>query len=325
MSKNIFKVKHLTKIEPGTEIEISNFQSIVNLKNQDGREELWLLDASVEEEEEQKQFHLDILPGSWMLNPDNTITRLEIKDFKYYETDTYRKISNHFRIFKEKLNVYKKRNLQPKRAFLFGSEPGSGKSSLINRFMKDLSTEPRTCIIRIDSQNIEYEKVMNSLILSSQSEADFLVIIIEDIGGTTLHERSNRIDTSLLNLLDGNQDVFKIPTMVIATTNYLDLLDGTLTNRPGRFDLVEQLQPPKDEELQWLMEQFLERAMTMEEKKVILGNELTPAYGKEIIIRHELYDCSLEEAAAEVLKQRTLAKEKQMAQKRNSIGFDDDY
>jgi hypothetical protein len=45
--------------------------------------------------------------------------------------------------------------------------------------------------IRIDSSNIDYDEVLTALTLSKQDKVSFLVLIIEDIGGTTLHERSN--------------------------------------------------------------------------------------------------------------------------------------
>jgi len=199
-----------------------------------------------------------------------------------------------------------------------------GKSSLINKFMTEIKDEAGMCIIRIDSSNIDYDEVLTALTLSKQDKVSFLVLIIEDIGGTTLHERSNRVDGALLNMLDGNQDVFKVPIMIIATTNYLDLLDKTLTNRPGRFDYVYEVPPPKDSELIWLMEQFLEREMTKEEKIAVSGKKINPAYGKEIVIRSEVYDITLEEAAKQILEQREKATSSSYHKEKTTMGFGDD-
>lgn len=320
MGKKTLFFRSLTDLKDKTEVELGNFQTIIT---NNGVPQL--LDMDIVEDDDGDVIALDPIPGTWMLTNKNTLVKLELKEFSYFETDTYNKISNHFKKFKEKIDsVYLKRGILPKRSFLLGSEPGTGKSSLINKFLNEIKNEDGMCVIRIDSSNIDYDDVLTALTKSKQDKIKFLILIIEDIGGTTLHERSNRVDGSLLNMLDGNQDVFKVPVIVIATTNYLDLLDKTLTNRPGRFDFVYSVPPPKDEELIWLMEQFLGREMTESERKSVIGKQLNPSYGKEIIIRSEVYDISIEESAKEVIEQKERAI-KGHDNKSGSVGFGEDF
>ncbi len=325
MKKKTLFFRSLTEMKDGAEVDLGNFQTIIMKNNDKGESVPHLLDMNLLEEKDESVMALDPRPGMWMLSSKNALVKLEVKDVKYFQTETYDEISNHFRKFRDKIDkVYKRRGLLAKRSFLLGSAPGTGKSSLINKFMTEIKDEEGMCIIRIDSSNIDYDEVLTALTLSKQDKVSFLVLIIEDIGGTTLHERSNRVDGALLNMLDGNQDVFKVPTLVIATTNYLDLLDKTLTNRPGRFDYVYEVPPPKDNELIWLMEQFLEREMTVQEKAAVSGKKINPAYGKEIVIRSEVYDITLEEATKQILEQREKATSSSYHKEKTTMGFGDD-
>lgn len=325
MKKKTLFFRSLTELKDGAQVDLGNFQTIVMKNNDNGELVPHVLDMSLVEEKDESVMALDPKPGTWMLSSKNALVKLDIKDVKYFETETYEEISNHFRKFRDKIDtVYKRRGLLAKRSFLLGSSPGCGKSSLINKFITEIKDEEGMCIIRIDSSNIDYDDVLTALTLSKQDKISFLILVIEDIGGTSLHERSNRVDGALLNMLDGNQDVFKVPTLVIATTNYLDLLDKTLTNRPGRFDFVYEVPPPKDSELIWLMEQFLEREMTKEEKAAVSGKKINPAYGKEIVIRSEVYDITIEEAAKQILEQRDKATSGSYHKEKTTMGFGDD-
>jgi len=186
---------------------------------------------------------------------------------------------------------------------------------------------PKTCILRVDSSDVDYEIIIDMFSNADPSKVSLVILVLEDIGGSGLEEKANRVDSSMLNFLDGNSDVFKIPTLVVATTNYLDVLNKTLTSRPGRFDIVREVEPPKDEEIVFLVEKFMGRSLTESEKKLFAGTKMTPAYSKEAVLRHELYDISLEEAVAQVLLQRKKAETGGLKKEQRSMGFseDDDY
>jgi ATP-dependent 26S proteasome regulatory subunit len=225
-----------------------------------------------------------------------------------------------------KLDIYKKRKIAPKRGFLFGSEPGIGKSSLINYFCRQIIKMPKACILRVDSQQVSFETLIDMFSNTQESSASLILLVIEDIGGSGLEERAGRVDSEMLNFLDGNADVFKIPTLIVATTNYLDILNKTLTSRPGRFDIVREVEPPKDEEIIFLVEKFMDRELSADEKQLFAGTKMTPAYSKEAVLRHELYDIPLADAVTEVLLQRKKAESGSLKKDQRSMGFNDnDY
>lgn len=332
MSKQA-KVRSITKLEEGVSVELGNYQIVVNktIETADENGNIikasvpHLLDMDINTIEKKKAYN--ILPGAWRVTPKEGLQPMELVEVQYYKTDTSKELMRHFNVFMNKLDVYRKRNIAPKRGFLFGSEPGIGKSSLINYFSRQMIQIPKTCILRVDSSDVDYEIIIDMFSNADPSKVSLVILVLEDIGGSGLEEKANRVDSSMLNFLDGNSDVFKIPTLVVATTNYLDVLNKTLTSRPGRFDIVREVEPPKDEEIVFLVEKFMGRSLTESEKKLFAGTKMTPAYSKEAVLRHELYDISLEEAVAQVLLQRKKAETGGLKKEQRSMGFseDDDY
>jgi SpoVK/Ycf46/Vps4 family AAA+-type ATPase len=150
-----------------------------------------------------------------------------------------------------------------------------------------------------------------------------LTLIVEDIGGSNLDERSSDVSSTLLNFLDGNDGIFKIPTLIIGTTNHLDMLSDSIISRPGRFDIVLQLQPMGKVESVKLAENFIKRELTESEKNAIATEGFTAAYIKEAIVRHRLDDISLEESVAQIKTQRKLSEEKthKEGKSRRKTGF----
>jgi len=275
-----------------------------------------------------KKQSYEITPGAWRITPQEGLIKMDLIDFTYYETDSSKELMKHFEVFRKNINTYRKRNIPPKRGFLFGSEPGVGKSSLINFFCRQMNKLEKICILRIDSDEVSFETITDMFMASDASKVDFIVLVIEDIGGSGLDQRAERVDPSMLNFLDGNSDLFKIPTMIVATTNYLDSLNKTLTSRPGRFDIVREVERPKDEEIIWLVEKFIERKLNDSEKEAFKGTKMTPAYSKEAVLRHELYDMPLEKAVEELLEQRKKAEESSHRKSDSRLGFnyvDDDF
>lgn len=323
------KVRSITKLEEGISVELGNYQIVVNktIETIDENGNVvkvsvpHLLDMDINTIDKKKSY--SIMPGAWRVTPQTGLQPMELADVQYYETDTSKELMKHFKVFMDKLDIYKKRNIAPKRGFLFGSEPGIGKSSLINYFSRQMITVPKSCILRVDSSEVSYETIIDMFSNADPSKISLIVLVLEDIGGSGLEERASRVDPDMLNFLDGNADVFKIPTLVIATTNYLDVLNKTLTSRPGRFDIVREVEPPKDEEIIFLVEKFMGRQLTESEKNLFAGTKMTPAYSKEAVLRHELYDIPLEEAVAQVLLQRKKAESGSLKREQRSMGFND--
>jgi hypothetical protein len=328
MTKEAIRTARVTSVHelaPGAEFTLEEFQVSASgpSKLHPGENSIYMVNMKIECEKKTENY--EILPGIWRITPESGLQPLEIPEVKYFETETSKTLLAQFTNFRKKLAIYDKYGITKKRGVLLGSVPGIGKTSLTNYFCRGLKDQPKTCILRIDSSQVSWETVTTMFMESSMenSGVELIVLIIEDIGGTGLEgQDSGRVSPQLLNFLDGNVDAFKIPTLIIGTTNFLDNVGETLTNRPGRFDVVLQVMPPSDEETFWIVQQFLQRELTSEEKRAFAGQQLTPAYAKEAVVRSELNDITLEEAVVQLVEQKKRAeKHSHTAQRNGSVGF----
>jgi SpoVK/Ycf46/Vps4 family AAA+-type ATPase len=92
-----------------------------------------------------------------------------------------------------------------------------------------------------------------------------IIAIIEDIDAFT--QASNRLNTLLLNILDGNLKLSGLVT--IATTNHIEYLEERYTNRPSRFDRVVEFPLPNAES----RKMFIEKTVQPEDLNKIDINE----------------------------------------------------
>lgn len=141
-------------------------------------------------------------------------------------------------------DIYKKYERVFKRNYLIYSEPGTGKTSLINIMCQDLIEKYNGIVFSL-SNEMELELFVDAMKRLRQIEPERRVIaIIEDIDSFCDY-RNGRLNTLLLNILDGNLKTSNLVT--IATTNYIDKLEARYTNRPSRFDRVVEFPLPNDE------------------------------------------------------------------------------
>lgn len=300
-------IREITKIEKGARIPLSDFQ--IAYSSDDGTP--YLVNLDLEEDVENKTADYKIQPGLWRITPKQGMMPLLYENKTYFETETYAKITKFFNNFLSGFDIYEKLGIPKKRGMLLGSIPGCGKSSLINHFIREnLKKFDGACVMRIDSEDVSWELIMQMFLKAKATDAKFIMLVIEDIGGTGLQERNNgHVSADLLNFLDGTSDTFKIPTFIVGTTNYIDNVGQTLSDRPGRFDVVHEVSPPSAEECFKLMEDFLqklypERKLSDTEKSLLRKDKLTPAYCQEMVIRSALTGDSLEETIEEVLQQK---------------------
>jgi AAA+ superfamily predicted ATPase len=267
-------------------------------------------------EDEDERRRLTITPGIYDLqNTPNGVVhqRTEFSQKKLLTgiTNTT-KILEECNVFFSNLDIYERLEVPKKRGILLYSAPGFGKTSTIVKFAHDLIEEdPNTVIInwgtstcRSDSveqyftHNLEYDK-----------KCSRVVLVIEDIGGGERERNGYKdaVDSSLLNILDGLNNVFKLPTLIVATTNYPQNLLGALSNRPGRFDLMLELSPPSYEERIALAEFISKRALTEGEKEALSNQnnkgiaDFSPAHIKEMVIRSELKKKSFDDVIKEMI------------------------
>lgn len=176
----------------------------------------------------------------------NTATDIILNDISKFWTleETYKKYQRVFR-----------------RNYLLYSAPGTGKTSLINLMCQELIEKYDGLVFSLSTDS-EIEAFPDAVRRIRKIEPDRKIIaIIEDIDSFT--ESSSRLNTLLLNILDGNLKLSGLVT--IATTNHIEYLEGRYTNRPSRFDRVVEFPLPNAES----RKMFIEKTVLPEDLKKI--------------------------------------------------------
>jgi hypothetical protein len=321
------KTKHGTvtsidKITVGTQIDFCDMQLSASNSNGD----IYMAQFSFEDDNGKSKYtNYKISPGSWRITPKDGLIEWTLSDEVYFETGTVTEILRHMRAFLNKKEVYKKFGLDCKRGVLTGGIAGCGKSSAIRHLTRTaMKEDPKICILRIDSDQVDTEILIQMFMNANPDDVSCVILILEDIGGANLSERVEDVDKQLLNFLDGNGSCFKVPTLIVATTNYLDTLTAVLTDRPGRFDVVLQVKLPTDPEVFQIVEGVAQRCLSDDEKRALAGKGFTPAYCIEALVRSELYDIPVGEAVEQLKVQRQLSQDHAHAQKNKRVGFNQD-
>lgn len=147
-------------------------------------------------------------------------------------------------------DTYKKYHRVFRRNYLLYSAPGTGKTSLINLMCEELINIYDGLVFSLSTEE-EVENFPSAVKRIRKIEPDRKIIaIIEDIDAFT--QASNRLNTLLLNILDGNLKLSGLVT--IATTNHIEYLEERYTNRPSRFDRVVEFPLPNAESRKMFIE-----------------------------------------------------------------------
>lgn len=265
-------------------------------------------------EDEDKDKKYEIKPGIYSLtHKGNSIglDKLNMKQRRILESyDNSQRIMGEATLFFSQEGVYKFLEKQMKRSVLVYSPPGYGKTCAITKVCKQLVDEdPGTVIISWPTSELDSRHV--SRFFSSRSEyteeCTRLVFIIEDIGGGEIEDRDGArgIDSALLNLLDGVDVTFPLPTFIIATTNYPGNLLDALADRPGRFDEFIELMPPNYEQRVELTKFIAKRELTDDEIKALKdADNFSVAHLSEIVERSLLKNKTYKEVISEIVNHR---------------------
>lgn len=319
MNTRRYKVHGVHALESGVELDLHDLQ----ISASDNTGTINLVDLELLRGTSKVSDDINIKPGHWLVQGRSMVPVIPAKTL-YFETDTYTRLTSHMQAFLSKVEVYRNLNLTPKRSILLGSDPGVGKTSLINHFCNEVQEKypGEVAILRIASEDSNWHLLQNAYTHSPDlDKVKLSILIIEDIGGTALSERADNVDASLLNFLDGNSTFGNVPTLIIGTTNYLNDLSNTLTDRPGRFDVVLHVSPPGKVETRQIAESILNRPLTPVEEVELTSNEFTPAYIKECVVRHLIYDITLEQAVQDLKAQRKLSRDRRHGSNRRDVGI----
>lgn len=298
-----FKIKDKTLLKDIYEGKVE----FVNESDLAIQDEGYLLQFEYMKDETQK--NVVIKPGHYNLT--KTMAGIDVEAAEFVEKELLKSVTNTSKILLEaetffnNLHVYEELGQPKKRGILLYGSPGQGKSVSIIQSAKDLkATDPGAVVINWPTSEIEAHNVFK--FFTSHSEYDpsctKLILIIEDIGGSSHEGYSHRdaVSSSLLNLLDGINSVFKIPTLILSTTNHPENLMKSLADRPGRFDMMLEIESPSYAERVSLVEFIAKRPLNAEEKKALDEKEnpgvdnFSIAHLQEIVIRSRLHKKGLD-------------------------------
>lgn len=172
-----------------------------------------------------------------------------------------------------------------KRAMLFHSLPGMGKSCIVKQIQADMT----------EKGNITF--IANNLSLLSEAVKDFreveperkLFVVLEELD-EILHTGSKAFS----DLLDGPTSVGNV--FYLATTNYVDRIPARM-KRPSRFDRITEMLPPDEAERMEFFQGKLGKFVEEEKLKdyVKLTDKMSYAHLKEFVVSVHCLDISVEE------------------------------
>lgn len=312
----------LKELREGTVIQ----ESDLFLTDADGN----FVQAEYVESEEEDDGKYEAEPGTFNLGYQGNnlaLNKMEMRKRKLLTTyDNTKQIMNEAELFFKKVNegVYEFLEKDAKRAILLYSEPGYGKTSAIAQVCANFREEDdKTIIINWPTAEIRSSDAKRFMTTIDYQDCTKLVFLIEDIGGSEKehHGGERGIDSALLDLLDGTDVTFPIPTFIIATTNHPGNLLDALADRPGRFDELIELEPPNKKERIELVEFMAKRELTEEEKEALKdASNFSVAHLSEIVIRSLLKDKTYKEVIKEMIDYKATFS-RQFEKKKNGLGL----
>lgn len=205
-----------------------------------------------------------------------------------------------------------------KRGILLYGPPGCGKSSLVMLMNKELINKYDGIVINVSTSDdiVVFDDIMKGV---REIEPDRPVItVIEDIDNFVNSERGpNELVSKLLNILDGKMQYDNM--VIIATTNYPELLEERISNRPTRFDLRREIGAPKMKAREFYLRSKLK---PKDIKKIDMEEWLSKTQGftidhlKELVCLVFVHKHPFEKALAEV---RGMVSEPKLRNKSKSV------
>lgn len=203
--------------------------------------------------------HIQLPPGCYSITLDRTDEKSifvgkYIKNDKIvrFKDDLTDKLLKEIDSFWSKGDIFLKNGFLHRRGYMLYGSQGVGKSVCVLQVMKDVID--RGGIVFVCDNPKFFTEGLKTF---RQVEADRpLVCVFEDIDAII----KKYGDTELLSLLDGDNQINKV--INIATTNYPELLDKRIVNRPRRFDRIYKIVAPSEK----IRTEFLKEKLPKSEK-----------------------------------------------------------
>jgi len=281
------------------------------------------------EEEDNKKEPFDVHPGIYHIVKTMAGYRLETTAFnadKILEDFVSTKdIEERIECFFKNIHVYAEEGFEvAKRAALLYGPAGTGKSTAISKVCRKYDSDGKTLVLIWNTDKYEAHEVKGLIQAFNYVGVEKLILIAEDIGGVEQDNSRRGSESSLLSLLDNQEKTFVIPTFIIATTNFPEMLMGNLTNRPQRFDDKIEVGFPNADDRKALLQFFLKNEATPEELAEIAKKDsdgFTPAHIREIRIRSRIHSKSVVSVIKEITAEIALYGKAFQKQKGNGVGF----
>jgi predicted AAA+ superfamily ATPase len=148
--------------------------------------------------------------------------------------------------FSQGVGIYKELKLAPFRKLLLAGVPGTGKTMLCAAMAK-LAIDKKRVVVYVsgaDRDGASFEKIQRALQAVAAAQYP-VVLIVEEIDAYLQGDDKARV----LNVLDGVESPNNPKgALLLATTNYPEVIDERISKRPGRLDRIFIIPPIEDEE-----------------------------------------------------------------------------